>query len=134
MDESSIRDWGGKELPRWIQIPVGVILGLFTILCGFDPGSRHRFRAIARLCLGAGKVLRLITGRKKRQGLLGPRTLRIVSVSLLVLPIVGVFTGYHHETVAIFQALMYFVGFFGLRAFARQREAKNAKNREQDLS
>jgi hypothetical protein len=40
---------------------------------------------------------------------------------------VGLFTGYYREmgAVAIYQAVMYVFGFFGLRALARKREAKD---------
>jgi hypothetical protein len=45
---------------------------------------------------------------------------------LLVLPIVGLFTGYYREmgAVAVFQAVMYVFAFLGLRALAWKREAK----------
>jgi hypothetical protein len=63
---------------------------------------------------------------------MSPNTLRVVSVSLLILPIVGLFTGYYREmgTVAIFQAVMYFFGFLSLRALARKREAKASQTSE----
>jgi len=59
------------------------------------------------------------------------RALRIVSVCLLVLPVVGLFTGYYREmgAVGVYQAVMYFVGFLGLRALARKREAGREINR-----
>jgi hypothetical protein len=43
---------------------------------------------------------------------------------LLIIPVAGLFTGYYRETgaIAIFQALIYLFGFFGLRALARKRE------------
>jgi hypothetical protein len=75
------------------------------------------------------KCFRLITGRKTRGGLLSPRALRVVSVCLLVLPVVGLFTGYYREmgALAIYQAVMYFVGFLGLRALARKRESNSIR-------
>jgi len=56
---------------------------------------------------------------------MSPTALRVISVFLLVLPVVGLFTGYYREmgAVAIYQAVMYFFGFLGLRALARKREA-----------
>ncbi len=58
--------------------------------------------------------------------------LRIVSFFMLVFPIAGLFTGYYREmgAVAIFQAVMYFFGFLGLRALARKREAKGSQTSE----
>jgi hypothetical protein len=55
-----------------------------------------------------------------------------VAVFLLIIPVAGLFTGYYWEgtavfttmsPIAIFQAVMYVSGFFGLRALARKREA-----------
>src|SRR6266496_4839588 len=129
------------ELPRWVQVPIGIVLGLFTLLCGFAsayllfvPNKKAPILAFVVgfiLLLGCfwvlTKCLRLITGRKHRGGLMSPRALRIVSVFLLVLPVIGLFTGYYREkgAVAIYQAVMYVFGFFGLRALARNREAKD---------
>jgi hypothetical protein len=76
------------------------------------------------------KCFRLVTGRKKKGGLLAPRTLRLVSYALLGLPVVGFFTGYYREfgAIAIVQALSYFLGFFGLRALARKRGGRDPGN------
>jgi hypothetical protein len=131
-----------KELPRWVQVPAGVLLGLVTLFCGFAVISlllmRYKYAPVPLLLVAVGlllllgcywilaKCIQLITGRKKRGGLLSPRTLRIVSFFLLILPVVGLFTGYYRERggVAIFQGVMYFFGFLGLRALARKREAE----------
>ena len=58
-----------------------------------------------------------------------PRALRFVSFFLLIFPVVGLFTGYYREmgAVAIYQAVMYLLGFFGLRALARKRETNSVK-------
>jgi hypothetical protein len=58
---------------------------------------------------------------------MSPRALRVVSFFLIIFPVVGLFTGYYREmrAVAIYQAVMYVFGFFGLRALARKREAKD---------
>ena len=130
-----------KELPRWIQVPVGLILGLFALSCGlaslsllFVPNKQAPVLAIiVGLVLVLGclwvleKCIRLITGRRSRGGLMSPMTLRMVSYFLLILPIAGIFTGYYREmgALAVFQAVMYFFGFLGLRALARKREAEN---------
>ena len=130
------------ELPRWIQVPVGIVLGLFTLFCAFAfvdilllPGKQGGLRPIFAVvfelilllpCLWVlEKCVRLVTGRKKRGGLLSPTALRVVGYSLLILPVAGLFTGYYREmgAIAIFQAVMYVSGFFGLRALARKREA-----------
>jgi hypothetical protein len=128
-----------KELPRWVRVPAGLVLGLFALLCGFAslslllvPNKQAPVLAvIVGLVLILGclwileKCFRLITGRKNRGGLMSPNTLRVLSFFLLILPIVGLFTGYYREmgAMAIFQAVMYFFGFLGLRALARKREA-----------
>jgi hypothetical protein len=51
--------------------------------------------------------------------------LRVVSFFFLIFPIVGLFTGYYRQmgALAIFQAVMYFLAFLGLRVLARKREA-----------
>jgi hypothetical protein len=133
-----------KPLPRWVLVPVGIALGLITLLCGFALLSlllmRYRFSPAPVLLLAVAlvlllacgwiltKCLRLITGRKKRGGLLSPNTLRAVAWSMLILPIVALFTGYYREmgALAIFQAVAYFLGFLGLRALARKREGETA--------
>jgi len=143
------------ELPRWIQVPVGVVLGLFSLFCLFAtvdmlllPGKKISPSpilavAVAPILLLAclwllKKCFRLVTGSKKRGGLLSPTTLRVVAVFLLILPVTGFFTGYYREmgAVAIFQAVMYFFGFFGLRSLARKREAvldERAKSKVDDV-
>jgi hypothetical protein len=132
-----------KELPRCVQVPAGLVLGLFTLLCGFAslslllaPSKQSAFLGVAVgivLLLGClwvlEKCLRLLTGRKHKGGLLAPRTLRIVSFFFLVMPVAGLFTGYYRTMglLAIFQALSYFLAFFGLRALAQNREAKETQ-------
>jgi hypothetical protein len=76
-----------------------------------------------------------LTGRNKRGGLLSPTALRVVAYCLLIIPVAGLFTGYHRENsvLAILQTVMYISGFFGLRALARKREsilAGEAKSEE----
>ena len=133
---------GERELPRWIQIPVGIVLGLFTLFCAFAtvdmlllPGKQSSPSPILAVavvlilllvCLWVlGKCMRLVTGRNKHRGLLSPIVLRVVAVFLLIIPVAGLFTGYYREMgpIAILQAVMYVFGFFGLRALARKREA-----------
>ena len=143
MDVSETENVREIELPRWVQVPVGIVLSLFTLLCGFAsayllfvPNKRAPILAFVVgfiLLLGCAWVLekcfRLITGRKKRGGLMTPRALRVVSFFLLIFPVVGLFTGYYREmgAVAIYQAVMYLFGFFGLRALARKRETNSVE-------
>lgn len=137
-----------KELPRWIQVPAGLILGLFTLFCGFASASlllvpnkkspSPVLAVVVGLVLVLGclwvleKCLRLVTGRKRKGGLLSPNALRVVSFVMLVLPVAGLFTGYYREmgASAIFQGVMYFFGFFGLRALARKRDAEQSQTSE----
>jgi len=142
-DISETEDFREIEFPRWVQVPVGIVLSLFTLLCGFAsayllfvPNKRAPILAFVVgfiLLLGCAWVLekcfRLITGRKTRGGLMSPRVLRIVSFFLLIFPVVGLFTGYYREmgTVAIYQAVMYLFGSFGLRTLARKRETYSVK-------
>ena len=95
MDVSETADVREIELPRWVQVPVGIVLSLFTLLCGFAsayllfvPNKRAPILAFVVgfiLLLGCAWVLekcfRLITGRKTRGGLMSPSALRIVSFS-----------------------------------------------------
>jgi hypothetical protein len=146
-DESELAKVREIELPRWVQAPIGIILSLFTLLCGFAsayllfvPNKKAPILVFVVglvLLLGCvwvlAKCFRLITGRKHRGGLMSPRALRIVSVCLLVLPVIGLFTGYYREmgAVSIYQAVMYFFGFLGLRALARSRETGSDMNRHE---
>jgi hypothetical protein len=127
-----------KHLPRWVQIPVGVVLICFTLLALLGSGSMlvsrsekaPIFTTIVGVVLLLGcfwvleKCLRLLTGRKNRGGLMAPNTLRVVSYCILALPLAGFFTGYYRRfgLLAIHQAIMYFSAFFGLQALARKRE------------
>jgi hypothetical protein len=143
-----------RELPRWVQIPAGIVLGSFTLLCGYASlvllfGVNEKNPILAAvvgfvLLLGClwvlEKCLRLLTGRKIQGGLLSPTALRVVSFFFLIFPIAGLFTGYYRRmgAVAVFQALMYLSSFFGLQALARRREAnwvlrQGPKRRVKDL-
>lgn len=129
MDEHPAFEHQERELPGWVQVPAGLILGLLTLLCGLasvslllvPPKKAPLLAVIVGLILLLGciwvleKCFRLISGRKNRGGLMSPNTLRVVSFFLLVLPIGGLFTGYYREmgAVAMFQAEMYFLGFLG---------------------
>jgi hypothetical protein len=54
----------------------------------------------------------------------------VVSFFFLIFPVAGLFTGYYRKMglVAIFQAVMYFFAFLGLRALRRKRQASGVAN------
>ena len=142
VSESRFNELVPAELPRWIQIPAGLVLGSLTLLCGYASlvllfGVKEKNPILAGvvglvLLLGClwvlEKCLRLLTGRKNRGGLLSPAALRVVSFFFLVFPVAGLFTGYYRRmgAVAVFQALMYLFSFVGLQSLARRREADGA--------
>lgn len=71
------------------------------------------------------KCFRLITGRKNHGGLMSPRTLRIIAIVFLLLPIVGLLIGGHYERISYITALQATANvfaFFGLRRLAKFRE------------
>jgi hypothetical protein len=144
MDELPNLESQEREVPRWVQVPAGLVLGLLTLLCGYaslvlllDANQKKPVLAAvvgSVLLLGCFWVLekcfRLLTGRKNRGGLMSPSTLRVVSFFFLLVPVAGLFTGYYRKMglVAIFQAVMYFFAFLGLRALAGKREASEVSN------
>ena len=140
MDEQPRIEPQEKDLPRWVHVPAGLVLAVVTLFCAFaaiellllapKPTTILGVAAVSILLLGClwvlAKSFRLVTGRKHKGGLLGPTALRVVSIFLLVIPVAGFFTGYYRRmgALAIFQGVMYFCGFLGLRALARDRESK----------
>jgi heme A synthase len=150
MTEKPIRQAEEREIPRWVQVPVGLALALFTLLgcvgSGMllvSPPEKNRlFGATLGLVLLLGcfwvleKCFRLLTGRKYRGGLMSPRALRAISVALLVLPVCGLFTGYYRTMgdVAIVQLVAYVAAFFRLRALARTREEQESEIMRETLA
>jgi amino acid transporter len=144
MDELPSLESQEKEVPRWVQVPAGLVLGLLTLLCGYasivlllEANKKNPILTVVVgfvLLLGClwvlEKCFRLVTGRKNRGGLMNPRTLRVVSFLFLIFPVVGLFTGYYRKmgSIAVLQAVMYFSAFLGLRALARTRETNEAGN------
>lgn len=143
MSEDSAQQFepGDIAVPRWIQIPVGLVLGLLLILClagsfmmVFMPNEKAPVLApifgvgMALASLWAlGKCVRLVSGKRLRGGLISPRALRLISWLFLMLPVGGVFSGYFvtHTLQAILQTVAY-VGFFlGIRTLAAHREARD---------
>ena len=133
---------GSIELPRWLQVPLGVLLGLFTLLCLlgsvtliFSPNAKVPILApvvgfvwVAGCAWVLEKCLRMLTGRKNRGGLMSSTSLRGLAWFFLLLPVGGLFTGYFltHTLQAILQTSAYVSVFFGLRSLAdaRQRAAQ----------
>ena len=112
--------------PRFADVALRICFGNavgFSKRKEFDSLHGHRIDPVARLPLDIRKYFRLITGRKNQGGPMTPNTLRVVSFFFLALPVAGLFTGYYRKMglVAIFQAVMYFLGFLGLHALARKR-------------
>lgn len=135
------------ELPRWVRVPFGFFLGLVILLClggavalVFSSGEKA---PIAAPVLGVvlllpslwalAKCVRLVTGRRTKGGLMGPRALRIVGWFFLLLPLGGLFTGYFrdHTMTAMFQTLCYIGAFVGLRSLASARERRMASEAEE---
>lgn len=148
--DSSRVEFREPELPRWIQLPVGIFLGLFTLLClagsatlVFAPPEKAPimaaafgvFMAIACFWI-LEKCFRLITGREIKGGLMGPPALRVIGWFFLLLPIGGLFTGYFrtHTLIAIVQTAAYISAFFGLRRLAATREKLVAHDQSQQLT
>jgi hypothetical protein len=147
---------GEAELPRWIQVLAGIIVALFALFGAFatvdmlllagikrSPSPLLALAVVLALLLGCLWVLvkcfRLVTGRKKGGGPLSPKMLRVVAIFLLIIPVAGLFTGYYRAMglIAIFQAVMYIFGFFGLWKLAWEREAsrdENPKSEETETS
>jgi hypothetical protein len=131
-----------RQVPRWVQVLMGLIVGTFTLLCAFaslpllmtPPEAAPILGVVVGFFLILGclwvleKCVRLITGRKNKGGLMSPTALRVIAICMLLLPIAGFFTGYSRKMgfVAVFQAVMYFFGFLGLLKLARKRETENA--------
>jgi hypothetical protein len=130
-----------KQLPRWVQVPAGIAFGLGAVIATLGsltmmlvPNDQSPILykvAGAFVMIGSiwvmDKSLRLVMGRKKQRGLMSPNTLRLLSWCLLALPIAGIFTGFYEEmpVFAIFQAVMYFLGFKRLQTLASKREVRD---------
>ena len=142
MDQPPIGDVNPGDIfvPRWVQVPVGVVLGLVVLICAVGSATLLISPPVRSPALGVvlGTVLligclwvlekcfRLVSGRKNRGGLMAPRSLR--AVALLLLPLGGLFTGYFvsHPYVAIPQAIIYTGVFVALRRLATEREKHGA--------
>ncbi len=131
------------DLPRWVQMPFGLVFGLLALLLGvasvlmlFMPNkdvsafAKVFWGAVLLVCLWLlEKSFRLLTGSKNKGGLMTPNTLRVFSLCMLIVPIACIFAGFHREMSvgATFQAVFYFFGFLRLQALARKREADQSQ-------
>jgi hypothetical protein len=139
MAQQPAPEGGEIDVPRWVQVPAGVVLGAITLVCAIGalslviaPSDKAPIAApvgglvMLALCVWLfEKAYRLIMGRKIHGGLMAPRMLRLVALLFLFLPIAGFFTGYYntHPATATLQAVAYVGIYFGLRALARSRDA-----------
>lgn len=142
-DESKqlLRQSDQPKLPRWVQVPAGLLLGAVVLLClagalamVFQPNEKAPLTApavgvvLSLVCFWCLSVcVRLVAGRRLHDGLFGPRALRALAWFFLLMPIGGLFTGYFwtHGGRALAQTAAYVGIFFGLRALAARRERKD---------
>jgi hypothetical protein len=119
-------------------VPIGLLLLAFTLLCLLGSAtlifSPNEKAPVLVPTLGIVWVLgcfwvlekcfRLVTGRRNREGLMGPQSLRALAWLFLLLPIGGLFTGYFqtHTLVALVQSAAYISAFLGLRFLAKRRK------------
>ncbi len=99
------------SIPRWVQIPVGILLLPVTLLCVVgaisifgipkvqgDPLLQLVTAVICALCLWAVVLaVRLIFGLRGRYGLMGPVALRIGAIVAVGLVVGGAFAGVYVE-------------------------------------
>ena len=125
------------ELPRWVQVPAGLLFGAFTLLCLVGSlsmvfGENEKAPVLAPLfglvmTLACVWILlmcfRLVSGRRRTGGIMSPTALRAVAYFFLLLPIGGLFTGYFvsHPLRGAIQTLAYVAVFLGLRRLAKER-------------
>jgi hypothetical protein len=129
-------------VPRWVQVPAGIFLGLILVFClagsaalALTPNEKAPTAApIAGTLMSAVSLwgllicYRLVSGKKIRGGLIGPRALRVIAWIFLLLPAGGVFTGYfeQHTLRAVIMTAAYISVFYGLRSLATYREQNEA--------
>jgi hypothetical protein len=130
------------ELPRWVQVPAGLLLGAFTLLCLLGSltmvfGANEKAPVLAPLfgvvwTLGCCWILqlcgRLVMGWRNTGGLMGPTALRSIAWLFLLLPVGGLFTGYFvsHPMQGALQVVAYVAIFFALRRIANARSGGEA--------
>jgi hypothetical protein len=135
-------------LPRWVQIPAGLLLGLLTLLCLtglaaiiFSPHNNSPVMApmIGLLFVAASvwileMCVRLIIGRRKQGGLMSPTALRAVGWLFGLLPVAGIFTGYYraHPLISPIQVVVNISIFISLQRLAVVRERVSSEQSNND--
>jgi hypothetical protein len=143
-EQAEVRE---TDLPRWVEVPVGLLLGFVMLLClggvatlVFSADEKAPVAAPAAGVIlvlpsvwALGKCIRLITGRRTQGGLMGPRALRIIGGLFLLLPLGGLFTGYirNHPMRSAYQALCCVGAFVGLHSLANARDRRTASEAEE---
>ena len=140
-DESAMVAPDESSLPRWVQVPLGLLLAAFLLPClagslmlALLPNESAPIMApscgvlMSLACAWLFTICwRLVTGRRTHGGLLPPRALRAVAWLFLLLPLGGLFTGYFasHTSLALAQTTIYIGVFFSLRSLALRRERRS---------
>ena len=130
------------SLPRWVQIPVGILLLPVTLLCVVgaisifgipkvqgDPLLQLVTGVICALCLWAVVLaVRLIFGLRGKYGLMGPVALRIGAIVAVGLVIGGAFTGVYveHPVRSVILAVVYIAVSIRLWRLAAHRSRRAA--------
>lgn len=131
-------------LSPWVRIPAGIVLFFINLLCLLGviamPMAVHEEKLlfgvlITTVCaiLNAWlfiKCFQLIFNLNASNGLISPFGFRVAAVMYMLLPIVGIFTGYYSQYgwLAVVQAgIYYFIG-LSLLSYAKQRASRLAAN------
>ena len=137
------------SVPRWIQVPVGLLRLPFALICLagsviliMSPPAKNPPVAIAfgsvmvlMSLWGVEEVARLVFGWRTQGGLMAPMSLRLIGVFFLLLPLIGFCTGHNGRVglVGILQAIAYVsisVGLFTLASKTRGAGAQQAVQRD----
>jgi hypothetical protein len=124
-------------IPRWVQIPVGVLLLIILLFClagsvflVIQPSEKNPPLAIIVGSImvlvslwGVEKSVRLIFDWRTHGGLMGPISLRIVATFFLVMPVIALVFGQLQKLgiVGYIQAIAYVFIAFNLFRLARAR-------------
>jgi hypothetical protein len=132
-------------LSPWVRIPSGIVLFFINLLCLLGvivmplAVNEEKFLfgvLITTVCaiLNAWvfiKCFQLIFNLNASNGLISPFGFRVAAVMYMLLPIIGIFTGYYiqYGLLAVFQAgIYYFIG-ISLLSYAKQKAGALAANK-----
>jgi len=132
-------------LSPWVRIPSGIVLFFINLLCLLGvivmplAVNEEKFLfgvLITTVCaiLNAWlfiKCFQLIFNLNASNGLISPFGFRVAAVMYMLLPIIGIFTGYYSQygLLAVFQAgIYYFIG-ISLLSYAKQKAGALAANK-----